>query len=125
MVISISGQTSATRWVEMSDDIKTELRRTWESAAPGWAKWEDVIAAGLADATETMLDAARVGAGMRVLDLACGAGSQTLQAAERVGPKGRVVATDISATMLTHVREAAARRTLSNRNPRMRSRGSP
>jgi ubiquinone/menaquinone biosynthesis C-methylase UbiE len=98
----------------MSDDIKTELRSTWESAAPGWAKWEGVIAAGLADVTETMLDAARVGAGMRVLDLACGAGSQTLQAAERVGPKGRVVATDISATMLTHVRKAAARRGLTN-----------
>jgi ubiquinone/menaquinone biosynthesis C-methylase UbiE len=61
-----------------------------------------------------MLDAAGVGAGMRVLDLACGAGSQTLQAAERVGPRGRVVATDISPTMLTHVREAAARRGLAN-----------
>jgi SAM-dependent methyltransferase len=68
----------------------------------------------LADATETMLDAARVGAGMRVLDLACGAGSQTLQTAERVGPEGRVVATDISATMLTHVRAAAAQRGLGN-----------
>jgi len=98
----------------MSDDIKIELRRTWESAAPGWAKWEAVIAAGLADVTETMLDTARVGAGMRVLDLACGAGSQTLQAAERVGPTGQVVAMDISATMLTHVREAAARRGLAN-----------
>jgi ubiquinone/menaquinone biosynthesis C-methylase UbiE len=96
----------------MTDDIRTELRSTWESAAPGWARWEGVIAAGLADVTETMLDAARVGAGMRVLDLACGAGSQTLQAAERVGPRGRVVAIDISATMLTHVREAAARRGL-------------
>src|SRR5687767_11005609 len=114
MVISISGQTFATRWLEMSDDIKTKLRRTWESAAPGWARWEGVIAAGLAGVTKTMLDAARVGAGMRVLDLACGAGSQTLQGAERVGPKGRVVATDISATMLTHVREAAARRGLTN-----------
>jgi ubiquinone/menaquinone biosynthesis C-methylase UbiE len=98
----------------MSDDIKTESRRTWESAAPGWARWEGVIAAGLADVTETMLDAAGVGAGMRVLDLACGAGSQTLQAAERVGPRGRVVATDISPTMLTHVRAAAARRGLAN-----------
>jgi ubiquinone/menaquinone biosynthesis C-methylase UbiE len=98
----------------MSDDIKAELRSTWESAAPGWAKWESVIAAGLADVTETMLDGARVAAGMRVLDLACGAGSQTLQAAERVGPKGRVVAIDISATMLRHVREAAARRGFTN-----------
>jgi ubiquinone/menaquinone biosynthesis C-methylase UbiE len=98
----------------MSDVIRTEMRRTWESAAPGWAKWEAVFAPGLADLTETMLDMAGIGAGMRVLDLACGAGSQTLQAAERVGPKGRVVATDISATMLTHVREAAERKGLTN-----------
>jgi ubiquinone/menaquinone biosynthesis C-methylase UbiE len=97
-----------------NSDIKTEVRRTWESAAPGWAKWEGAIAAGLADVTETMLDTARVGPDMRVLDLACGAGSQTLQVAQRVGPKGRVVAIDISATMLMHVREAAARRGLTD-----------
>jgi ubiquinone/menaquinone biosynthesis C-methylase UbiE len=114
MVVSIFGQTSATRWGEMSDVTKAELKRTWESAAPGWAKWEGVIAAGLADVTETMLDTASVGAGMRVLDLACGAGSQTLQAAERVGPKGRVVATDISPTMLRHVWDASKRRGLTN-----------
>jgi cyclopropane fatty-acyl-phospholipid synthase-like methyltransferase len=69
-------------------DIKAELRRVWESAAPGWAKWEGVFAEGLAEVTETMLDMAGVGAGMRVLDLACGAGSQSLRAADRVGPKG-------------------------------------
>jgi ubiquinone/menaquinone biosynthesis C-methylase UbiE len=95
-------------------DIKAELRRTWESAAPGWARWESVFAEGLADVTEMMLDMAGVDAGMRVLDLACGAGSQSLRAADRVGPKGRVVASDISATMLTHVQEAARRRGLSN-----------
>jgi ubiquinone/menaquinone biosynthesis C-methylase UbiE len=95
-------------------DIKAELRRVWESAAPGWAKWEGVFAEGLAEVTETMLDMAGVGAGMRVLDLACGAGSQSLRAADRVGPRGWVVASDISAAMLTHVQEAAKRRGLSN-----------
>ena len=57
-------------------------------AAPGWARWEGVIAAGLADVTETMLDTARVGAGMRVLDLACGAGSQTFQRRSESAPRG-------------------------------------
>jgi ubiquinone/menaquinone biosynthesis C-methylase UbiE len=95
-------------------DIMAELRRTWESAAPAWARWESVFAEGFADVTETMLDMAGVDAGMRVLDLACGAGSQSLRAADRVGPKGRVVASDISATMLTHVQEAARRSGLSN-----------
>ncbi len=38
----------------------TEARETWESAAPGWAKWEDVFAVGFRGATETMLDMANV-----------------------------------------------------------------
>lgn len=84
-----------------------EARKTWESAAPGWAKWEEVLHVGYRGATATMLDMANVRAGTRLLDLACGAGSQTFQAAERVGPQGSVVASDISATMLSHVRERA------------------
>ncbi len=80
-------------------DIKAELRNTWEAAAPGWAKWEEVFAAGLIDVTDAMLDMAGVDANMQVLDLACGAGSQSLRAAVRVGPQGRVLASDISATI--------------------------
>lgn len=95
-------------------NIKVELRDTWESAAPGWARWEAVVATGLLDATDAMLDMAGVETGMRVLDIACGAGSQSLRAAERVGPTGRVLASDISATMLAHVREAARRNGLDN-----------
>jgi ubiquinone/menaquinone biosynthesis C-methylase UbiE len=94
--------------------VKAEVRDTWESAAPGWTKWEEVIAAGLVDATDAMLDMAGVDANMRVLDLACGAGSQSLRAAERVGPAGRVLACDISATMLAHVQDRAKRNGISN-----------
>jgi ubiquinone/menaquinone biosynthesis C-methylase UbiE len=88
---------------------KTEIRNRWESAAPGWAKWEYVLASGFRGATETMLDIANVQPGMSVLDVACGAGSASVQAAQRVGPSGRVVSSDISATMLDHVRENATR----------------
>src|SRR6266536_3429269 len=52
--------------------------------------------------------------GLRVLDLSCGAGSQTLRAASRVGPTGSVVATDISANMLEYVREHARRGAFDN-----------
>lgn len=57
--------------------------------------------------TEAMLAMAGVDAGTRVLDLASGAGSQTLHAAQRVGRDGHVVASDIADTMLHHVRENA------------------
>jgi SAM-dependent methyltransferase len=56
-----------------------------------------------------MLDLASVSRGLRVLDVAAGAGDQTLQAAARVGPGGSVLATDISPAILDFAaREAAS-----------------
>ena len=92
----------------------SENCNVWELAAPGWAKWEHVFSAGLSGATDTLLEMAGIQPGMRVLDLACGAGDQTIEAAKRVGPNGRVVASDISATMLEHVRRNAAGVALQN-----------
>jgi ubiquinone/menaquinone biosynthesis C-methylase UbiE len=92
----------------------SELRNTWESAAPGWAKWEQAFSADLTAATDALIDMAGIQPGMRVLDLACGAGSQSIQAAKRVGPTGSVVAIDISRTMLEHVRRNAIRTGLQN-----------
>ena len=93
---------------------RSQNRETWESAAPGWAKWEQAFSAGLVSATDRLLDTAGLKPGMRVLDLACGAGNQTIRAAKRVGPTGIVVATDISPTMLEYVRQSAAEAALHN-----------
>ncbi len=89
-------------------------QQTWEAAAEGWAKWEGRLSAGRIEAMDAMLEMAGVAAGMRVLDLASGAGRQSLRAAERVGPDGRVTACDISAAMLAHVRENARAAGLEN-----------
>jgi len=100
---------------EITEDAsKSELRKTWEKAAPGWAKWERAFSAGLSPATDTLIDMAGIQVGMRVLDLACGAGSQAIQAARRVGPNGSVVACDISATMLDHLSQNATSASLQN-----------
>jgi ubiquinone/menaquinone biosynthesis C-methylase UbiE len=85
-----------------------EIRQQWEGAASGWAHWEATIADWMEPATEAMLDMAGIDAGARVLDLASGAGSQTLRAAKRVGEHGQVVASDIAETMLHHVRANAS-----------------
>ena len=45
--------------------------------------------------------------GATVLDLGCGAGLDTLIAAKRVGPTGRVIGIDFSESMLTRARQAA------------------
>ncbi|MHB8912944.1 MAG: class I SAM-dependent methyltransferase, partial [Lysobacter sp.] len=52
--------------------------------------------------TERMLDLAGIQTGSRVLDVAAGAGEQTLRAARRVGPSGHVLATDISPAILEY-----------------------
>jgi SAM-dependent methyltransferase len=93
---------------------KAGIRQQWEGAAPGWARWESTVAAWMEPATEAMLAAANVDPGARALDLACGAGSQTLDAARRVGAQGSVVASDISDTMLDHVRRNAIAAELTN-----------
>jgi len=93
---------------------KADIRTQWEGAAPGWARWEATVATWMAPATETMLTMAGVAVGARVLDLASGAGSQTLRAARRVGAQGHVVASDIADTMLHHVRENARAAGLAN-----------
>ncbi len=98
---------SSQRMAGMARLTKAEARKTWEAAAPGWATWEEPFASGFRDATAQMLDIAAVAPGAKVLDLACGAGSQTFQAAERVGADGAIVASDISATMLSHVSKKA------------------
>ena len=93
---------------------KTTTRRQWEDAAEAWHRWGPTLETWLGEATETMLDAVGMTAGCTVLDVAAGAGGQTLAAARRVGKDGRVVATDISPTILTYAAKAAAEAGLTN-----------
>ena len=80
----------------------------WDSAADRWRAWGPTIEEWLAPATDIMLDLARVSAGSRVLDVAAGAGGQTIAAARRAGAGGAVLATDISPVILRHAAEEAA-----------------
>jgi arsenite methyltransferase len=50
----------------------------------------------------------RLAPGERVLDLGCGAGTDTLVAAQMVGPTGRVTGIDMTREMLSRARAAAA-----------------
>ena len=59
---------SASQVSGIADDaLKSELRKTWENAAPGWAKWEHIFSAGLSDATDTLIDMAGIQPGMLTL----------------------------------------------------------
>lgn len=79
---------------------KETTTQQWQAAAAAWHRWGPTLATWLNPATETMFEMARIGAGQRVLDVAAGAGGQTLLAAQRVGASGAVLATDISPNIL-------------------------
>lgn len=87
---------------------KNTTRAQWQDAADAWHAWGPTLEEWLGEATELMLDTAGVGTGSHVLDVAAGAGGQTLAAARRVGPTGEVLATDISPAILQHAAAAAA-----------------
>lgn len=53
-------------------------------------------------------------AGTTVLDLGCGSGTDTLIAARRVGPTGKVVGVDFSVWMLSRARQAVAESGVTN-----------
>ena len=93
---------------------KTTTRQQWEDAADAWHRWVPTLEDWLGESTERMLDAAGIRVGSNVLDVAAGAGGQTIAAARRAGQDGRVVATDISPTILTYAAKAAAEAGLTN-----------
>lgn len=89
--------------------FKLSTRSQWEIAARGWNGQAPRIRAWLRGATDAMLDMAGVKPGCRVLDVAAGAGDQTLDIAERVGERGFVLATDLSPAILEFAKDNALR----------------
>lgn len=72
----------------------------WDAAAAGWDRHAPEIRRWLRSATDAMLEMADIKPGQHILDVAAGSGDQRLDIARRVGPAGRVIATDISAGIL-------------------------
>ena len=94
--------------------FKSAMRIQWDAAAPGWNSHTPKIRDWLDPATNAMLGMAGVVPGARVLDVAAGAGDQTLAVAERVGPQGWVFATDLSPAIVAFARDNAGRAGFTN-----------
>jgi ubiquinone/menaquinone biosynthesis C-methylase UbiE len=92
-----------------SEKFKAATRDQWDKSAKNWNEWSPQIRAWLRESTAAMLDMAEVKSGARVLDVAAGAGDQTLDAAKRVGPSGHVLATDLSPGILEFAKDNARR----------------
>ncbi len=93
---------------------KETTKEQWQTAAEPWHRWGPTVDEWLGQATEVMLEMAEVGPGARVLDVAAGAGGQTIAAAKRVGSNGYVLATDISPNILEFASAAAQEEGLTN-----------
>jgi ubiquinone/menaquinone biosynthesis C-methylase UbiE len=98
------------------DELKQRVETEWagDETARAWRKYYGLMKDQLKDVTSALVDAAEVSPGMVVLDLASGTGEPALSIARRVGPVGRVTATDISEPMLSVLRENAANEGVSN-----------
>lgn len=96
------------------DHYKTTTREQWQTAAEAWHRWHPTLKSWLGPATDLMLDMAQVKPGQRILDIAAGAGEQSITAAEKVGPDGYVLATDLAPKILEFALELAASKGIHN-----------
>lgn len=84
-----------------ADAFKASTKEQWNAVANHWNRWGPLLDTWLGPATEQLLDMCQVKPGSSVLHVAGGSGQDALQSAARVGPKGRVVSTDISEELTT------------------------
>src|SRR3990170_4384669 len=92
-----------------AEKFKAATREQWDKHAQGWNDHGAQIGNWLREATDAMLAMAEVGPGARVLDIAAGAGDQTIDIAQRIGPSGSVLATDLSPAILEFAKDKARR----------------
>ena len=85
-----------------------------ETAAAGWEANADRTEERLRPVTDWLIDRSGVEAGDIVLDVASGPGGVGHRTAELVGPKGRVLSTDLAPVMVEAAQRIGAQRGLSN-----------
>lgn len=92
----------------MDANLQLRVQRYgWDKAADHYENgWRD----SLSLAQHKLIERAAPQPGERVLDIACGTGLVTFPLAERVGPEGRVVASDLSQRMVDIVAADAVAR---------------
>lgn len=86
---------------------KNTTREQWQTAAQAWYNWSSTLNKWLGNATDKMLEMAGINTGQKVLDIAAGAGEQSITTAKKVGPAGHVLATDISPNILEFAKQMA------------------
>jgi ubiquinone/menaquinone biosynthesis C-methylase UbiE len=88
----------------------------WESVQTinAWRKWHPKMVHQLRAMTEILVSHAKIKPGDQVLDLASGSGEPALSIAKMIAPTGQIVATDLSAAMVTIAEENARQAQIEN-----------
>lgn len=95
------------------DERNAAQRAFWDGAGgAAWLERSAEIDAHLAPAQEAALAVAAPTEGERVVDIGCGAGASARALADRVGPRGHVLALDLSHAMIDRARRRDARANL-------------
>ena len=81
------------------------------------AAWLDREERDVEEEPDRALDAIRIAKGSTVADVGAGSGYMTMRMARRVGPEGRVYATDIQPQMLAMLRERLQKERITNVTP--------
>jgi SAM-dependent methyltransferase len=95
-------------------DATDEVRATWEAVAPAWEEHRARVFEGFLPVSRWLVDQVEPSPGKTILELAAGPGETGFLAAERLGPHGRLISTDISPTMVEAARRGSAARGLDN-----------
>jgi len=93
---------------------KASQKQDWSNVAAGWKKWWQTMERSARPASERLVELAEIRPSYQVLDVATGIGEPAVTAARKVGPTGKVVATDQAPLMLAIARERAAELGLAN-----------
>jgi ubiquinone/menaquinone biosynthesis C-methylase UbiE len=95
-------------------DPTQEVLRVWDSIAPGWEQHRQRLFEFARSVSEWLVDAIAPEPGQTVLELSAGPGETGFLVAERVGPSGHVLSTDLAPRMVEAARRGAEARGLDN-----------
>ena len=92
----------------MDNQADTDFVKFWNSVLePKFTKYRHILQGGLSRHSNAVIPRLPIKEGMSVLDVGCGWGDMSLQVAEIVGPKGRVVGIDCVEAFLEQARKDA------------------
>ena len=95
-------------------DATEQVRQMWESVAPAWERHRQRVFEQVRAVSEWLVDRVEPGPGRTILELGSGPGETGFLAAERLGPDGTLISTDVSPGMVEVARRGSAERGLTN-----------